>query len=167
MDPLQQIITFYRENEGLIKFISVLLTVFFLGMTIYSMIVTGWLALRVDRFNDVFLKRNMPKKTSIKAWRKVQKHFFAGDENNLKLAILEADKILDEALKFAGFIGKTLGEKLKQVTPAQIPNINEIWEAHKLRNRIVHETNFSLNRDAAEKALAIYEKTLKDLGILD
>ena len=99
---------FYSNNLGLFKAVSILLTVFFVASTIFFVIKTGWLALRISRVRDVILKADLPKKRSIRIWKRVQRHFFAGDENSLKLALLEADKILDEALRVAGFKGETL-----------------------------------------------------------
>jgi len=158
---------FYFSNLGLAKAISVFLTAFFIVCTIFFMIKSGWLQLRIDRVEDVFLKSNLPKKRSIKAWRKIQKHFFAGNDEELKLALIEADKVLDEALKHAGFRGENIGDRLKNLDESKLPNIQDVWEAHKLRNRLVHETDFRLDRNTAERALAIYEQTFRDLGLLD
>lgn len=159
--------SFYLSNLGTFKAVAILLSALFICGTIFFAIKTGWIALRVDRVRDVLLKTDMPKKRSLKVWQEVQKHFYAGDDNSLKLALLEADKILDEALRLAGFRGENLGERLKKLNDAQLPNLNEIWEAHKLRNRLAHETDFKLNRNTAERALAIYEQAFRDLGLLD
>lgn len=166
-EPLQTSIEFYFSNLGLLKAFAVLLTAFFVGATIFFTIRTGWLAVKMDRFQDVILKSNIPKKRSIKAWRNITEHFFAGDEKDLKIALIESDNLLDEALKLAGFRGMTLGDKLKALDESQLPNIQDVWEAHKLRNRMVHEVDFKLPRDTAEKALGIYEQSFRDLGILD
>lgn len=157
----------YSSYLPLLKAASILLTLFFLTATLIFMIKTSWLPLRIDRVRDVILKTNLPKKRTVKAWRSVKRHFFKGDENSLKMALIEADKLLDEALKAAGFRGESLGDKLKKITEVQLPNLQEIWEAHKLRNRLVHEPNIKLNRDLAERALSIYQQTLRDFGILD
>jgi hypothetical protein len=168
LHELAQVSTsFYSANLGLLKAAAVLATAGLFAATIFFAVKTGWLAVRIDRVEDVILKSDLPKKRSIKAWETVKKHFFGGSDQDLKVALIEADNLLDEALKFAGFQGVSLGEKLKTLTEAELPNINGVWEAHKLRNRIVHEPGFKLNRDTAERALAIYEQTLKDLGVLD
>ncbi len=164
---VNQFMSSYLSNLPELKALSIFLTVFFVASTIYFMIRTGWLPTRIDRAEDVILKRNLPKRRSMKGWRHIQKHFFKGDDNSLKIALIEADKILDEALKAGGFKGENLGERLKKITEAQLPNLDEVWEAHKLRNRLVHETDFKLNRDTAERALGVYERTFKDLGLLD
>ncbi len=159
--------SFYGSALTPLEILGVLLTLFFIASTLFFMIRTGWLPTRIDRTEDIILKKNLPKKKSIKGWRRVQGNFFKGDDNSLKIAIMEADKILDEALKAGGFKGENLGDRLKKLTEAQIPNLNEVWEAHKLRNRIAHETDFKLNRDTAERALSIFENAFKDLGLLD
>jgi hypothetical protein len=60
-----------------------------------------------------------------------------------------------------------LGDRLKRAKTSQIPNLDELWQAHKLRNQIAHEPDFKLKRDLAERALAIYETTLRNLGVLE
>ena len=96
--------------------------------------------------------------------RKIQEHFYRGGESDLKVAILEADKLLNDALREAGIVGIQLGDRLKK-RATQIPNLNDLWHAHKLRNQIAHEPNFRLKRDLAERALGIYETAFKNLGI--
>jgi hypothetical protein len=90
-----------------------------------------------------------------------------GDEANLKLALIEADKILDEILKIAGFRGSTMAERLQNLTPAQIPNINKLWLAHKVRNRIVHEPDFALPREEVFEHIDEYYKAFKGFGLLE
>jgi len=162
-----QILSSYESLLPLLKLLGLVLTIFFIGFTIYSMVKTGWLALRINRIEDAVLKIDISKKRTLKVWKNVERYFFSGSENDLKMAIIEADKILDDALRVAGFRGETLGERLKKITSDQLSTIEEIWEAHKLRNRLTHEPGFKLNREVAEKILSIYEKTMVELGILD
>ena len=163
----QQSLDIFSSYLPLLKTISVFASAFFICATVYFTIKTGWLPTRIDRVEDVIMKKNLPKQRSIKVWQQVQRHLFAGDDNSLKLALIEADKILDDSLRLAGFRGENLGDRLKRLTDAQLPNLDQIWEAHKLRNRLVHEADFKLNRDTAERALAIYEQSFKDLGLLE
>lgn len=55
---------------------------------------------------------------------------------NPAMKVIEADKILDQALKYLGFEG-SLGDKLKTAGP-RFSDLNAVWSAHKLRNRIWH-----------------------------
>src|SRR5258708_5802766 len=112
---VQQTVNFYDAHLGLLKLIGLFFTIFFIGATAYFISKTGWLAVRVDRWKDVIFKVNLPKKRAVNSWQTVQQHLFVGSEADLRLAVFEADKLLDEALKSAGFLGETLGDKLKKV----------------------------------------------------
>jgi hypothetical protein len=81
----------------------------------------------------------------------------------MMLAVIDADKLLDEALRKHHFKGKTMGERL--VSAQRIISDNDaVWYAHKLRNRLVHEPNVRLKKKEAQTALAGFKQGLKDLG---
>jgi hypothetical protein len=83
----------------------------------------------------------------------------------MMLAIIDADKLLDEALKKSRFKGKTMGERLVSAQ-RMIKDNDAVWYAHKLRNRLVHEPNVKLKKKEAQVALAGFRQGLKDLGAL-
>lgn len=94
-------------------------------------------------------------------------------ENNLKkdddlsyhMTIINADKLLDQALKDIGFSGSTMAERLKSAN-LKFKNNNKVWNVHKLRNRIVHEQNVVLTYRDCEIALLSFKEALKDLGAI-
>ena len=49
---------------------------------------------------------------------------------------------------------------------AKLQHRDEVWNAHKLRNKIVHETSFAPKESQIKAALQGYYKTFKDLGVL-
>lgn len=81
------------------------------------------------------------------------------------LAVIDADKLLDEALKKKNFRGKTMGERLVSAQRSLKDN-DAVWYAHKLRNRLVHEPDVKLRKKEAIEALAGFKKGLSDLGAL-
>ena len=81
------------------------------------------------------------------------------------LAVVDADKLLDEALKKHHFRGKTMGERLVSAQKSLSDN-DAVWYAHKLRNRLVHEPNVRLKKREAQTALAGFRQGLHDLGAL-
>ena len=42
----------------------------------------------------------------------------------------------------------------------------DIWFAHKLRNRIAHDTDVNVGLVATKRALFIFKKALKELGAI-
>lgn len=81
------------------------------------------------------------------------------------LAVIDADKLLDEALIKSGYRGKTMGERMVSAQRA-LSNNDSAWFAHKLRNRLVHEPGVRLRQNDAKNALAGIRQGLKDLGVL-
>ncbi len=93
-------------------------------------------------------------------------HIASPHPNDWKLAIIEADIILDDALKSRGFAGNSLGERLKSVSPSQLNSLNEAWEAHKVRNRIAHEgADFVLTKRIADETISRYRRVFNELGV--
>ncbi len=91
-------------------------------------------------------------------WRKIRQQ---GDG---KHALMDADKLLNIVLKKKGYAGG-VGEQLKKAGKL-FTNLNDVWGAHKLRNRIAHELGIHFTPADRDRALRSFEKALKDLGAL-
>lgn len=98
-------------------------------------------------------------------WLKIENSLEKGDERSYRLAIIDADKLVDRALNEMGIPGKSMGEKLKKIGN-RLPDIQKLWHAHKLRNQIVHESDFEISYNQARQALSIFRQTLKNLGAI-
>lgn len=99
-------------------------------------------------------------------WDEIQRHINSTREAEWKFAVIEADKLTDDLLKGAGFQGDTMGERLMNIQPGQLTTLQTLWEAHKIRNRLVHDANYFLRYTEAKRAVGLYEKTLKELQAL-
>ncbi len=87
------------------------------------------------------------------------------DSSSYHLSVLNGDKLVDQALKARGIKGKTMGERMKN-SASRFSDRNGIWTAHKLRNRIAHESDVNVKYSDACYALANFRKALKDLGAI-
>lgn len=99
-----------------------------------------------------------------KQWKRVESFKASGDAG-WQLAIIEADKLLDHALKSKGYGGQTMADRMKHARQAW-RNADAVWSAHKLRNRLAHEQNVQLNIITVNKALKGFKSALNDLGAL-
>lgn len=99
------------------------------------------------------------------AWLGIEQQLKRNDDNSFYVTILNADKLLDQALRERGFKGQTMGERMK-VAQSSWTNANHVWNAHKMRNRIAHETNVRVSFDETRRALAAFKQALKDLGAI-
>jgi dephospho-CoA kinase len=81
--------------------------------------------------------------------RSLVKHIETIDDPAKK--VLEADKVLHEALKSFGS-NASLGDLLKRYG-SKLPNEQPVWNAHKLRNRIAHEPQVTVSATDADRAV--------------
>lgn len=100
-----------------------------------------------------------------RSWLTIERQLVRDEESSYHLVILNADKLLDQALKQRGFKGETMGERMKGARSTWT-SANNVWTAHKLRNRIAHETDVAIQYDTARRALAAYKQALKDVGAI-
>ncbi|MFH1462244.1 MAG: hypothetical protein ABIG08_00865 [bacterium] len=98
-----------------------------------------------------------------KIWIKIKSRLNTGLESEYKLAVIEADSMLDDILKRMGFGGETLEERMQKITSATLPNLDEAKEIHQVRNNIVHDPDYQLSLDKARKILDVYEQSFKAL----
>ena len=73
---------------------------------------------------------------SKKRWERVLSHQSSEHESDWRLAVLEADVLLDEMVTGMGYHGDSLGEKLKAIEKSDFTTLDSAWEAHAIRNRI-------------------------------
>lgn len=96
-------------------------------------------------------------------WKELQKGLSKAE--TWPMAVIQADNLLDEALKRRRFKGKTMGERLVAAQKS-ISDNDAAWFAHKLRNRLVHEVDVKLTQKEVQKALMGLRQALRDLGAL-
>jgi len=150
-----------------LKIISVILSVFF----IFFIIIILFKIRKNIKKNLLTIVKSITapdsfKKELDKKWESVMNKLEKNNESDYKLALIEADNIFDDLLKKSGYQGEDMGERLKQITKAQLANIDDLWQAHKVRNRIAHEPGFKLTHAQAKRAIEIYQRAAEDLEVL-
>lgn len=98
-------------------------------------------------------------------WLTIEQQLKRDEPSSYQLCVLNADKLLDQALQEKGVQGTTMGERMKSLQKTW-SNANNVWTAHKLRNQIAHETNVQINYDLARRALIAFKQALRDVGAI-
>lgn len=99
-------------------------------------------------------------------WGEVMRHMDSAKEAEWKFAVIEADKLVQDALHRGQFPGDTMGEKLMNIQSGTLISLEGLWEAHKVRNRIAHDLDYFLRYSEAKKAIEQFEATLRELGAI-
>src|SRR3989338_4732588 len=100
-------------------------------------------------------------------WDRVVEQASADSEHGWRLAILEADIMLNELLDLEGYRGETMADKMKQVDRARFNTIDYAWEAHKIRNQVAHEgAAFPLSAREVRRVIGLYESVFREFDLL-
>ena len=100
-------------------------------------------------------------------WNKTLTYLFSDSSSDWKLAIVEADAMLEDLSRDLGFKGDSLGERLKMANQDNFRGLSSAWEAHAVRNRIAHEgLNFELSHHEAKRVIALYEQIFRNYGYI-
>jgi len=99
-------------------------------------------------------------------WVKITKLISSDNPNDWKLAIIEADKVLEMVVNTFAVPGDNMGDKMKNIEKSDFLTLEEAWQAHKVRNRIAHEHNFHLSEREARLALDNYEKVFREFDFI-
>ena len=139
------------EGAGLIFFLA----------TILILAVVGIIAIAYTSKNGPKLNREKYQAR----WLQTEHTLKHDNPESYQVAVMNADKLLDMALRERKFKGKTMGERMKSAQTTW-SNPNHVWAAHKIRNRIAHEHDMHVTYDIAARALTAYKQGLKDLGAI-
>jgi hypothetical protein len=100
-------------------------------------------------------------------WIQVLAYLFSQHASDWKLAIIEADSMLDSLLDQLGFRGETLADKLKSADQDKMKSLSSAWEVHTIRNRIAHEgVAFEVSQREAKRVIALYEQIFREYGYI-
>lgn len=124
-------------------------------------------AARHKRLNHV-IKPPEPDKEENSRLAEITKHLASENPSDWKLAIIEADVILDEIMARMRPKGESLADRLKQMNRETFKNLDAAWEAHLVRNRIAHDGSaFTISRPEARRIVGLYERVFQELGYLN
>ncbi len=158
---------FYRALEStiyLLFFAMFALSVSVFGFVLYSYKLSNLLSGAQVNFKMKQVDSNLSLRNE--RWERISGHIASDHPNDWRIAILEADVILDEILSKAGYTGDTVADKLKQVEKSDFLTIENAWEAHKVRNKIVHDAEFVLSRREADRVLDLYRSVFEEFHFI-
>lgn len=169
LDIYDQIVAYFQSDDFQKTLLWAKLVSFGISsLLIFSIIIlltrsraAWWVGERLDSFR----KAKLPERIS-RDWQKIQERLEKEDEASLKLAVIEADNLIDEALRRMGLEGKDMGERLEKLTQQNLNSINDLLDAHRLRDLIVHQPNIIITKDQVQSAIKGYQVVMKELEII-
>mgnify|MGYP001588813571 CR=1 FL=1 len=155
------------QSGGFFRALSEILTILFLTSIIYCLIRVYEIQKEDREKLDKIPVAIDDSPYKNKQWEVVLEHMNSDGPADWRMAIIEADNMLDEMVKKLGYEGEDLGERLKAVEPSDFESLNSAWEAHKVRNQIVHEgVGFEITKSDAERVIQLYEKVFREFDFI-
>ncbi len=98
-------------------------------------------------------------------WARVEELVKLGQPSQLRQAVIKADNLLDFALSRLT-TGTTVGERLKNARLyfKNYAVYQGLWEAHKVRNALVHEADYEPTHTVTKDAVVKVKRGLETLG---
>jgi len=149
------------------QLISVLLSGLFIWGIVYIVSRVNYFDMQAEKYMDILGVGNLTKRRSLRGWEQIKKRIISSTQQDWKLAVLEADKILDEILKMAGYLGSDLTSKLEILKPENLASLEEVKIAHSLARKIMSDPGLELKKEDAIVALKSYKKAFVELNLLE
>lgn len=177
MDSFFEIFITIGENVGewyqaftgtTFYFVLKIILIIYVTILLVDIILLIYLSGPQKRLRAQLRGANVPisKKKKQKEWKIVKNRLNSNNENQYKLAILEADHLVEKALEDKGYNGDNFSEKISQVPQHFSSRIGLVNQSHQLRNDIIRNDGAVIAKDQAEEAVEAFEGFLKALDIL-
>ncbi|MDO8524193.1 MAG: hypothetical protein Q7R99_01030 [bacterium] len=150
----------------LIKILFIIFSVFCLAGIIYLYKKTGYLHLdQLETWDNLKNFKDYGASKAQKQWKKIKQNFEKNDPVYWKVALLEAEKLMDEILVRMGLGPGTMDERLARADVNEIPNLQDVIRARGLCQDIAKDPDYRLNKENAEATLGAFEKALLSLQV--
>ena len=130
-------------------------------------LITKLTKLRINERKLLYPKTLVSNEVLSPQWERILNHTESLNENDWRLAILEADIMLGGLLDRLYLPGETVADKLKAVEKSDFTTIDNAWEGHKIRNQIAHDGQaFIMTQREARRAIDLYRTVFEEFGII-
>lgn len=129
----------------------------------YAMLGIIVIGLACVAFVLVIRRRKIKPEKFMGKWHELQK--LCASQETWPLAVITADKLLDEALKKRHFKGKSMGERLV-AAQRQLSDNDAVWFSHNLAKKLIAEPIKKLRESDVKRSLVGARQALRDLGVL-
>lgn len=100
-------------------------------------------------------------------WKYVLTLIDSPNESDWRVAVMEADSLLEEIFKDRGLVGNTMSELLEEAKLNGYPSIQNAWDAHLIRNKIAHEgSDYPMTQIEVRRIIKLYQNVFEGLGVV-
>ena len=172
MSTIETITNFLNSDfSGLFTFLKIfgaIASIIFAGASIAAGLgILSVSARKKEKYHQHFIREKTTQSPKMKQWEAITTLFKASDPTGWRMAIIDADTMLEELVTEMGHQGDSFGEKLMSLRRDGVSWTDAAWDVHLLRNKLAHEgSRYNLTDREAFRAYKIYENILMGTGYL-
>jgi len=89
------------------------------------------------------------------------------NDSDWRVAVIEADSMMEEVLKEKGLSGETVSELLEGAKESGYTHIQDAWDAHSVRNEIAHQgSDFPLSQIEGRRVIKMFQNFFEELRVI-
>ena len=108
----------------------------------------------------------LPKTKIQNKWEIISSNIESKNDDDYKKAIILAEELFTDVLKAVNLSGENLEKKLNKIPDNQLEFKEDIIWAYKLKEKILADENFTVDREEAKRAVYVFERALKEMNVL-
>jgi hypothetical protein len=168
------IIAFFSDSQSwvTIGMISSAISIILIAIIIYSLVRMREIQLheKAELDHEINLALARDTETARNAnprWHYIQTLIESSNESDWRVAIIEADTMLEELLKDRGFSGDNLSTLLEGARESGYATIQNAWDAHLVRNQIAHQGSESpLSQVEGRRVIKLYQNFFEEMRVI-
>ena len=152
--------------------ISSLLSIVCLSIIIFSLVLLFEIQIYDNEevnheIHEALLKQKEQDRNTNPKWQYILTLIESPNESDWRVAIIEADSLMEEALKKSGLSGETVSDLLEGAKESGYQSIQNAWDAHLVRNQIAHEgSNFPISQVEGRRVIKMYQNFFEELRVI-
>jgi hypothetical protein len=155
-----------------IGIISVILTILCLAVIIWSLV--RMVEIQIfdkeeieHEIHTALLKQKERERNANPRWHYILTLVESPNDSDWRVAIIEADSMMEEILKEKGMSGNTVSELLEGAKESGYRSIQDAWDAHLVRNKIAHEgLDFLISQFEARRTIKMFQNFFEELRVI-
>lgn len=170
----QPIINFFANPQtwSTLGVISALLSIACIAIIIWALVRLVEIQIydkeEVDHeIHNSLLKEKERERSANPRWHYILTLIESPNDSDWRVAIIEADSMLEEVLKEKGLSGVTVSELLEGAKESGYRSIQDAWDAHLIRNQIAHAgSDFPLSQIEGRRVIKMFQNFFEELRII-
>jgi len=160
------------ETWSNIGIISALLSIICIGIIIFSLVRMVEIQVydrdEVDHeIEKALVKQKERDRNTNPRWHYIQTLIESPNDSDWRVAIIEADSLMEEMLKERGISGNTVSELLEGAKSSGYQSIQDAWDAHLVRNQIAHQgSDFPLTQIEGRRVIKMFQNFFEELRVI-